>query len=441
MGAGQGKNVSMPTAMVLSRMNECMIPEERETIFDYMEMLDTKFTSSVPGAKEKASQEFKECDGVQTIFKIFKRMLKDDICVSLVVQIFDHQRTRIPVIMDFIQFGGLDLLDKVMVEHEKNKILISEVTKLLKAVLVVGSRAAISEIRSEAENLLMCTKCQEAIERRNRMRATTARSDAKIPTPKDRAKRVLTFMSNYNDKVEVIQAGLDALLNYASNSDAPATIGDTTFVEVCCTTVKSHPDKEEILWRGCAALNVAARMNAETAASITRMGVHESLADCFKNYEAEPRIQQAILWVFDAMLIYEFGTSRRRVWQSQKCITLFETLIAKKEKILKKSILADKYLPYKVVLPLSIRSFMRETGGELLPEDVPPPPKLKDFKKRRNFEEGPKYGTIHDESHVGGESGLVEEKTDPNQPRDYEAKLTYKKPKDNQFTKKKIKPV
>ena len=47
--------------------------EERETIFDYMEMLDTKFLSSVPGMKEKASQEFKECDGVQTIFKDFQK--------------------------------------------------------------------------------------------------------------------------------------------------------------------------------------------------------------------------------------------------------------------------------------------------------------------------------------------------------------------------------
>lgn len=436
MGASQGKNVSMPVPMVLNRMNECMIPEERETIFDYMEMLDAKFISSVPGAKEKASQEFKECDGVQTIFKIFKRMLKDDICVSLVVQIFDHQRTRIPVIMDFIQFGGLDLLDKVMVEHEKNKILISEVTKLLKAVLVVGSRAAISEIKSEAENLLLCTKCQEAIERRNRMSATTAKSDAKIPTPKDRAKRVLTFMSNYNDKVEVLQAGLDALLNYAGNSDAPSSIGDTTFVEVCCTTVKSHPDKEEILWRGCAALSVAARMNAETAAAITRMGVHDSLAECFKNYDTEPRVQQAILWLYETLLSYEFGSSRRRVWQSQKCLTLFESLIAKKEKMLKKSILADKYLPYKVVLPLSIRSFMRETGGELLPEDVPPPPKLKEFRKRRDFGDKPKFGTVNDEAHVGGESGLVEEKV-ADGPRDYEAKLTYKKPKENPYSKKK----
>jgi hypothetical protein len=95
--------------------------------------------------------------------------------------------------------------------------------------------------------------------------------------------------------------------------------------------------------------------------------------------------------------------------------------------MLKKAVQADKYAPYKVVLPLSVRSFMRETGGELLPEDVPPPVKLKEFRKRRNFDDAPKFGTVNDESHVGGESGLVEEKTDPNQPRDYEAKLTYKK--------------
>jgi hypothetical protein len=306
MGGGQGKQVSMPTVMILNRMNECMIPEERETIFDYIEMLDGKLISGIPGALEKVSQEFKDCDGVNTIFKIFKRMIKDDVLVSLVVQLFDRQRTKIPVIMDFIQFGGLDLLDKVMIEHEKNKILISEVTKLLKSVLVVGARAAISEIKNEAENLLLCTKCQEAIEKRNRMRSTSVKSDAKIALPKDRAKRVLTFMSNYSDKVEVLQAGLDALLNYAGNSDAPTTIGDTMFVEVVCNTLKSHPEKEEIMWRACAALTTAAHMSAEIAASICRNSVHVVIAESYKSHEGDARVQQGILWLFDAMLRYVF---------------------------------------------------------------------------------------------------------------------------------------
>ncbi len=433
MGAGQGKQMSLPTPMILTRMNECMIPEERETIFDYIEMLDNKL--AFPGALQRVSNEFKECDGVTSILNILKRMIKDDICVSLIVQLFDRQRTRIPVIMDFIQFGGLDILDKVVTEHEKNKILISEVTKLLKAVLVVGARAAIGEIKNEEENLILCTTCQEACEKKRRMTSKSTSKEGKIPSPKDRAKRVLTFMSNYSDKVDVLQAGLDALLNYAGNRDAKTSIGDTVFVEVVCKTLKDHVDKEEIVWRACAALTTVAHYRAEMASSVTREGVHTAIAEAFKRHDNEPRVQQHILWLFDALLSYEHGTSRRRVWQSQKCLNLFEQLIAKREKILKKSILQDKYAPYKVVIPLTVRSFMRETGGELLPEDVPAAPNLKEFRKRRNFDEGPKFGTVNDVE-KNAVDGLVEEKTDPNQARDYEAKLTYKKPKESEFSKK-----
>jgi len=71
----------------------------------------------------------------------------------------------------------------------------------------------------------------------------------------------------------------------------------------------------------------------------------------------------------------------------QSCIDLFFKLIQQKEKLLRKSIVADVFAPYKVTLPLTVRAFMRETGGEVLPEDVLPPPVLKEFRKRRNFGE------------------------------------------------------
>jgi len=309
------------------------------------------------------------------------------------------------------------------------------VTKLLKAVLVVGAKAAIGEIKNEEENLMLCTTCQEACEKKRRMTGKSTAKEAKMPSSKDRAKRVLTFMSNYSDKVEVLQAGLDALLNYAGNRDAKASIGDTAFVEVVCKTLKDHTDKEEIVWRACAALTKVAHYRAEMASSIAREGVHVAIAEAYKRYDNEPRVQQHILWLFDSLLSYENGTSRRRVWQSQKCLNLFEQLIAKREKILKKAILKDKYAPYKVVIPLTVRSFWRETGGEVLPEDVPVAPPLKEFRKRRNFDEGPKFGTVNDVE-KDTIDGLVEEKTDPNQPRDYEAKLTYKKPKESEYSKR-----
>ena len=67
-----------------------------------------------------------------------------------------------------------------------------------------------------------------------------------------------------------------------------------------------------------------------------------------------------------------------------------------------------------------------------MPEDVPPPKPKKEFKKRRNFDERPKHGTVEEEL-SRGEKGLVidakEEETKKEQARDWEAKLTYGKQK------------
>lgn len=97
----------------------------------------------------------------------------------------------------------------------------------------------------------------------------------------------------------------------------------------------------------------------------------------------------------------------------------------------------SRYLPYKVVLPLSVRSFLRETGGELLPEDLPPPVVLREFPKRRNFDEHPKFGVIDDKAIKDGEKGLVDHHVSkklggvPEPKRDWEDSLTYGQPKNN----------
>jgi len=423
MGGGGSRAAALPTSVILTRIDECMIPEERDTLFDFIEMLDSKLL--FPGALVKVSNEFKENDGVQCFFKIFKRMIKDDVCVSLIVQLFDRQKTRTPVIMDFIQFGGLDLLDKTLNEHQNNKILVSEINKLLKSVLLVGAKAAISEIDNETESLALCMNCQEAIERKKRLKSSAAVSDSKIPTPKERIKRVLTFMANYSDKPEVLQSGLEALMAFANNSDAKGSIGDTDFVHVASECIKNHGQKEEIMWRACSALPLACKFNSEIAASITRAGTHELIAEHYLSFNDEPRVQMSIMWLFDGFLGWEIGNARKRVWQSQRCLDLFFKLIQQKERLMRKAVIADVFAPYKVTLPLSIRAFMRETGGELLPEDVPPPPVLKEFRKRRNFDEMPTK-TV-EELFQEGDKGLVEKKKDPNAPKEWEEKLTYNK--------------
>jgi hypothetical protein len=425
MGGAGSKQQNMPIPLILKRIQECMIPDERETVFDFIEMLDSKFLDKATLAKN--STVFKENSGVQLIFKIMKAMMADDVCISLGVQLFDRCKTRVNVIMDFIQFGGLDLLDRVMKDHEKNKILMSEVNKLLKSVLFIGAQAAISEIRNETDSLAICSHCQAALDRKRRLQSTGPVSDIKTPTPLDRIRRVLTFMRNYADKWEVLKAGLDACIAFAANKDAERFIHDTAFVETVALAVKQHGERPEIMWRACSAATAVCNFSQEIAASFCRQGVHDYIAEKFNAFHEEPRIQMSIFWLIDSFLRYELGPSRRRVWQSHACMGLFADFQQKREKQLSKAVHADKFLVYKVTLPLSVRAFMRVSNGEVLPEDLPPPVQLKEFPKRRNFDEHAKFGHIDDEDMKRGEKGLIDTslKADGSVKRDYEDKLQY----------------
>jgi hypothetical protein len=405
MGGAASKQ-NLPVTLVVKRLSECMIPDERETIFDYIEMLVSKFASKL--IMVRSADLFKDNGGVELIFKIMKTMMKDDVAITLCVQLFDKCKTRVNVIMDFIQFGGLDILDRVMKDHEKNKILMSEVSKLLKSVLMIGANAAISEIATESELLVMCGSCQEAIDRKRRLKSTGVVSELKAPTPFDRIRRVLTFMHNYSDRVDVLEVGLDACMSYAANKDCKTTMWDTSFLSIIGKALKDHGSHGGIMWRACIALSIVAGHSQEVAANICRENVHEILCQNWNEFANEPHIQMSIFWLFDALLRYEQGPSRRRIWQSQRCVDLFLGFTAKREKMLSKSIMADKHLPFKVVLPLSVRSFLRETGGELLPEDLPPVVVAKEFAKRRNFDEHAKFGEIGDEMMRAGEKGLVD---------------------------------
>ncbi len=317
-----------------------MIPDERETIFDYFEMLDSKLISKETLVKN--STIFKEQGGVEVIFKFMKAMLADDVCISLCVQIFDRCKTKVNVVMDFIQFGGLDILERVMKDHEKNKILMSEVNKLLKSVLLIGARAAVSEISQESELIVMCQACQEALERKRRLKSTAPVSDTKPPTPLDRIRRVLTFMRNYHDKVEVLEVGLDACISFAGNTDSKACIGDTPFIEAVSKAIRDHGQHEAIMWRACVALSTVASFSQDIAGAIARENVHELLCEHFASFAENPYVQMNMLWLFDALLRWQLGPSRRRIWQSQRCIDLFMAFTAKREKLLSKAMLADK---------------------------------------------------------------------------------------------------
>lgn len=383
-------------------------------------MLDRKL--AFPGALKVVSEEFSAANGVEVILKICKRMIKDGVCVSLVVALFDQMKARIIVVMDFIQFGGLDLINRIIEEHRKDDILIAEVSRLLKGVLIVGAQAATQEIKNETTNLALCTTCQQALARAKRFDINAPTITPKIPKPSERVTRVLSFMSNYIDKIDVLCAGLDSLISFANNADAKMTINETALVEVVGKCLGLHPLNFDIMWRSCLVLSIVSLFNKDIAADVAKLEVHGTIAINYDAFADEPRVQQQIMWFFGALLMWD-GLSRRRVHQTQACLELFLRLIQTRATLVKKILVDDKYKPYKVIIPLSVRRFIRETGGELLPEDAPIKREPRIFKKRRNFDESPKFGTT-EEMFAQGEQGLVEEKKSDG-PRDWESKLTY----------------
>ena len=51
------------------------------------------------------------------------------------VQVFEAIKLDTPLVMDFIQFGGLDLLEKAMRTHSKDDFISVTVPRLLKVLL------------------------------------------------------------------------------------------------------------------------------------------------------------------------------------------------------------------------------------------------------------------------------------------------------------------
>jgi hypothetical protein len=128
-------------------------------------------------------------------------------------------------------------------------VLAFEAPKLLTAVLVIGASAAINEIKAEGLSLQLCLKCQEALQRSRR----AYQSDAvvKVPRSCDRMNRIVMFMENYPTKIDVLSAGLDAVILFCGNPDSKMTIHETTVIKGVCKVYRNNPKSSEIVWRVC----------------------------------------------------------------------------------------------------------------------------------------------------------------------------------------------
>eukprot|EP01035_Chromulina_nebulosa_P021660 gene21660-28028_t len=245
MGNSNNKISDLPTQAIIRRMDECLLTSDRDALIGYLDMLDSKFQVSY--TPEKNAKDFKESSGVQVILKIMRKMLNEELVFRSIMEILGQLRNDVSVSTAIIQFGGIDLLHRALVQYDKHDYLSTFIPEYLRTILAVGSKVAILEIRKESTYLRLCKKCQEVVERE--LMLETGAIDTKLPRPIDRINRIIMFMKNYMTRDDVQCAALDCIITFCKNADAKSGILETKLITTMCSTLINFPLNYEIVWR------------------------------------------------------------------------------------------------------------------------------------------------------------------------------------------------
>mmetsp|Transcript_16418 Transcript_16418/g.14809 ORF Transcript_16418/g.14809 Transcript_16418/m.14809 type:complete len:451 (-) Transcript_16418:53-1405(-) len=450
MGNSNNKISDLPTQAIIRRMDECLLTSDRDALIGYLDMLDSKFQVSY--TPEKNAKDFKESSGVQVILKIMRKMLNEELVFRSIMEILGQLRNDVSVSTAIIQYGGIDLLHRALVQYDKHDYLSAFIPEYLKTILAVGSKVAILEIRKESTYLRLCKKCQEVVERE--LMLETGAIDTKLPKPIDRINRIIMFMKNYMTRDDVQCAALDCIITFCKNADAKSGILETKLITTMCSTLINFPLNYEIVWRVCMAFSIMATFQDEIANDIANNEIHDLLAKNYYEFKDEPRIQQQILWMLKSFLLY-FKT-KKKIQRSETCMKLFNNLMDARSELMRKTAFStqEKFKPYEVVVPLEIRLLLRETKGKVLIEHdveiIEKPKELTSQERRREkiLENKPLYGTLATRHFKKGETGLLdsnatrhEELMQVKKPPEWEKYLQYGENGRKKRKMNKVKPI
>lgn len=74
MGNRNAKIIPLPIPVVLKRINECHVPDDRNQLVDYFEMLDINMSEEKDF--EVNTKQLKESNGISIMMRILKRMIQ-----------------------------------------------------------------------------------------------------------------------------------------------------------------------------------------------------------------------------------------------------------------------------------------------------------------------------------------------------------------------------
>ncbi|RYY86317.1 hypothetical protein EON63_06005 [archaeon] len=168
---------------------------------------------------------------------------------------------------------------------------------------MVGARASIAVIQTEGAQLQLCQCCQLILERQKHPFGSVAsRNKVTLPSSSDRANKICRFMDNFNNNVEVQVVGLDALLFFTHNADAPIAVRSTDMLEVVVKGLRTHKLTPAVVWRACSVMGMVASFSSEMAVKIAVTHIHEELVEVYNTYTSIPIVQLHILRLYGHLL-------------------------------------------------------------------------------------------------------------------------------------------
>jgi hypothetical protein len=133
MGARNAKVATFSIPVIVKRLGQVDLPEDRNIAVDLMSQIDSQLLN--PKTLDIYAKQLKNSNGIQTLIKITRAMIEDLDAVSTFAQIMESIKLNVALMMDLIQFGGLDVLEKIIRTHEKDDYLQVMIPKLMKVVL------------------------------------------------------------------------------------------------------------------------------------------------------------------------------------------------------------------------------------------------------------------------------------------------------------------
>ena len=125
--------IPLPVPLVIKRIGDCTLPDDRALVLDYFEMIDICVSDKM--TFEHCARQLKDTNGISVMLKALKKLLEDANLVYLTVQLFETLKESVPIVMDIIQFGGLDILDKAKRLHVDDELITDGIPKLLRVLI------------------------------------------------------------------------------------------------------------------------------------------------------------------------------------------------------------------------------------------------------------------------------------------------------------------